>query len=60
MCFIHEGMELSNSFTSPRQLNTKFLSQVGDEFDDLPPVLILVKISDLGFLFICKQIIKKN
>ena len=43
MHFIHEGMELWTFFTSPKQLNSKFLSHANDELDNFSPVLILAK-----------------
>jgi len=47
---MREGMELWTSFTSPKRLKTKFLSCAGDELEDLPPILILVKTKVLGYL----------
>jgi len=50
MHFMGEAKKLWTSFTSPKQLTTDFLSCAGDELDDLPPVLILVKTEGLGCL----------
>jgi len=50
MRFMHEGIELWTSFTSPRRLNTDFPSCLGDELEDFPPVLILVKTEGLECL----------
>ena len=33
MCFMHEGIELGNSFTSHRWFNIEFLSRTGNEID---------------------------
>ena len=48
ICFMLEGTELWTSFTSPRRLNTEFLSYAGNEVEDFPPVLVLVKTKGLG------------
>jgi len=50
MCFMREGMELWTSFTSPKRLNTEFLSCAGDELENLPPIRILVKTKGLNCL----------
>jgi len=50
MHFVHERMGLWPSLTSPLWLNTEFPSRAGDELEDLPPVLLLVKIENLGCL----------
>jgi len=48
--FMHKGMELWTSFTSPNRLNTEFSSCAGDELENLSPILILVKMKGLGDL----------
>ena len=48
--FMHEGTKLWTSFTSPRRLNTEFLSFARDELENLSPVLILVKTEGFGDL----------
>jgi len=50
MCFMREEMELWTSFTSPRWLNTEFLSCAGDELEDSAPIFILMKTKGLGCL----------
>jgi len=49
MWFMREGTELSTSFASPRQLeDLESASCAGDEYEDLAPILILVKTESLG------------
>ena len=50
MHFIRKEMELETSFTLPRLLNTEFQSRSGNELDDFPPILILVKTKGLDCL----------
>jgi len=50
MRFMRERTELWTSFTSPGWLNMEFPSCAGNELEDLPSVLILVKIKGLGYL----------
>ena len=50
MHFMCEEMELWNSFTSPRWLNTKLLSRTNYELEDLPPALTLLKTEGLDCL----------
>ena len=50
MGFMCEGMGLWISFTSHRRLNTEFSSCAGDELNELPPILVMVKIVSSGCL----------
>ena len=50
MHFMRKEMELQTFFTLPRLLNTEFLSYLGNELDDFPPILILVKTKGLDYL----------